>query len=67
MPAGQGEGVGTHASILSVMPNVALNSWLLFKHVGCLAGRVNSYLQHVGSSTLTRVQTWALCIGSVES
>ena len=30
----------------------------------CSCGMINSQLRHVGSSSLTRDRTWALCIGS---
>ena len=40
---------------------------VFLRHAGFLVAASEQELQHVGSSSLTRDQTWALCIGSMES
>ena len=42
-------------------------SFFFFLMLIYLFGCARSWLQHVGSSSLTRYRTWAPCIGSVES
>ena len=53
---------------------IELNIWFVFKYLfnyltvpGLSCGMWNLWLQHVGSGSLARDQTQALCIGSLES
>ena len=61
-----------HKSILSLIcALVSKNGWLLFIYLVALGVSCGMWTlscsMHMGSSSLTRDQTWTPCIGSVES
>ena len=66
MPAGQGEGIGGHASILSVMPNAAPDNYgkVCFRYCALdryfISAPILPYRMSLGSGWGTHVHPWLI-------